>query len=331
MTIPTRRLGANAPLMPAIGLGCMRMSDIPQQRTECIATIRAALDSGISFLDTGDFYGMGHNEMLIGEAIRGRREQAFISVKYGGLRDPAGAFLGFNADYNATMSFLAYSLQRLGTDYIDLYQPARIYPHVPFDETMRALTEAVRRGYVRYIGLSEVGPETIRRATAVHPIVAIEAEYSLMDREIESSVIPAARAAGAGVVAYGVLTAGLLGGRMGPDTKGDGPRFDGENLRKNLALVERVKVVASDLGASPAQLAIAWVLARGNDILPLIGARSRSRLEEALGALELKLGPTEMAAIDEACPPGELVGDYYGGPVREHIVAERRQRPSGDG
>jgi aryl-alcohol dehydrogenase-like predicted oxidoreductase len=334
-SLPTRRLGVNGPVVTALGLGCMRLEDSAAHRAESIATIQEALDCGISFLNTGDFYGMGQSEMLIREVIRGRRDKVFISVKYGGQRDPSGNVLGFDASYNATLTSLAYSLRRLGTDHIDLYQPARIFSHTPLEETMGALAEAVRRGYIRYIGLSEVGPKTIRRAAAIHPILMVEAEYSIIAREIEANVIPAARAAGAGVVAYAVLAAGLLSGHaqaaaVGTGTnlegvQGTGPRFEEENFQKNMVLVERLKKIAAELQITSTQLAIAWVLAQGNDILPLVGATSPAILREAIGALEIKLDAAVLAEIAAACPVDAVAGDYFSGPGREQIVAERRQ------
>ncbi|MFO1057321.1 MAG: aldo/keto reductase [Dongiaceae bacterium] len=276
-----RRLGRTGPVVSAIGLGCMGMSDIygPADETESIATIHRAIDAGITFLNTGDFYGMGHNELLLRRALQGRRERVVISVKFGALRDPAGGFVGFDARPAAVKNFLTYSLRRLGTDYIDIYQPARIDRAVPIEETVGAIAEMVEAGYVRHIGLSEASAATVRRAAAVHPIAALETEYSLVDRGIEATTLPALRQDGSGVVAYGVLSRGLLAGRIAGagdlqpgDYRAHLPRFTGDNLRRNQALVAALKAIADAKGITPARLAIAWAMSRGSDIVPIIGA-----------------------------------------------------------
>ena len=282
--LATRRLGANGPEVSALGLGCMGMSDFygPAAGAESLATIQAALDAGITLFDTGDFYGMGHNELLLREALRGgRRGRVFLQVKFGAQRDRTGAFLGFDARPSAVKTALAYTLRRLDTDYVDLYQPARLDPAVPIEDTVGAIADCVRAGYVRHVGLSEMGAVTIRRAHAVHPITAVQIEYSLMSRSLETAILPTVRALGIGVTAYGVLSRGLLSDPRrrppaGPDFRAHFPRFQGENLRRNQMLVEALQGIAAEKGVTPAQLAIAWVLSRGVDVLPLIGARTRT-------------------------------------------------------
>ena len=312
-------LGQAGPEVSRAGLGLMGMSGVygPADRAESIATIHAALDAGITLLDTGDFYGMGHSELLLAEALRGvRRDNVFIQVKFGAQRDPRGAFLGYDASPAAVKTALAYSLQRLGTDYIDLYQPARLDPDVPIEDTVGAIAEMVTAGYVRYIGLSEMGPKTIRRAHAVHPIAALQIEYSLMSRGIEAEILPTVRELGLSVTAYGVLSRGLLSGGTARDiTTSDPrtrfPRFAGENLPRNLALLDALEAIAAERGVTAAQLAIAWVCSRGDDIIPLIGTKRRDRLAEALGGVGLTLAASEIAAIEAAVPAGQVAGDRY--------------------
>jgi aryl-alcohol dehydrogenase-like predicted oxidoreductase len=317
----TRQLGSTGPRVSALGLGCMGMSDLygPADEAEGIATIHAALDAGIDLLDTGDFYGMGHNEMLIREALRGRdRDQVWISVKFGAMRSPAGAFVGVDGRPAAVQNFLTYTLRRLGTDHVDVYRLARVDPAVPIEETVGAIAEMVQAGYVRHIGLSEAGADTVRRAYSVHPIVDLQIEYSLLSRGIEAEILPACRDLGVAITAYGVLSRGLLSGHWSKervpapgDFRGRSPRFSGENLDHNLALVEALRAVAEAKGATVAQVAIAWVLAQGEDIVPLVGARRRDRLAEALGALELQLTAEDGAEIERAVPPGAAAGDRY--------------------
>jgi pyridoxine 4-dehydrogenase len=288
------QLGRTGPRTSRIGLGCMGMSDLygPADRAESIATIHAALDAGILLLDTGDFYGMGHNEMLIREALGSRpRESVQISVKFGALRGPDGSWSGYDCRPQAVRNFVAYSLKRLGTDYIDIYRPARLDPAVPIEDTVGAIADLVKAGYVRHIGLSEVGADTLRRASSVHPISDLQIEYSMISRGIERAILPVARELGIGITAYGVLSRGLISGHWSKDRQGEkdfrslaSPRFQGENLEANLALVERLRSLAQEKGATVAQLAIAWVAAQGDDIVPLVGARRRDRLQEALGA-----------------------------------------------
>lgn len=329
----TKKLGDTGPEVSTIGLGCMGMSGMygPADEAESIATIHSALDDGINLLDTGDFYGMGHNEMLIGRAIEGRpRDEFLISVKFGAQRGPDAAWLGYDARPAAVKTALAYSLQRLRTDHIDVYRPARLDANVPIEETIGAIAEMVRAGYVRWIGLSEVGPETIRRAAGVHPICDLQIEYSLISRGIESEILPTCRELGIAITAYGVLSRGLISGHFSPDRQlpaGDfrsrAPRFQGENLQRNLALVEELRAVASEKSASPAQIAIAWVLARGDDVVPLIGARTRERLTEAIGALELQLSDEDLARIEEAVPADAAAGSRYPEAQMVHLDSER--------
>jgi aryl-alcohol dehydrogenase-like predicted oxidoreductase len=315
----TRTLGTSGPQVSAIGLGCMGMSDLygPADDRESVAVIHAALEAGMTLLDTGDYYGMGANELLIHEALRGRpRDRVAISVKFGALRDPAGAWLGMDARPVAVKNFIAYTLRRLGTDYVDIYRPGRLDPAVPIEDTVGAIAELVEKGYVRHIGLSEVGAATLRRAQRVHPICDLQIEYSLLSRSIEAEILPAARELGVGITAYGVLSRGLLSGhwtkeRPARDFRGILPRFQGENLDRNLELVEALRAVAQGKGATVAQIAIAWVLSRGPSIVPLVGARRRDRLTEALGAVDLVLNPSDLARIERAVPRDAAAGDRY--------------------
>ena len=327
----TIRLGTAGPVVSAIGLGCMGMSGLygPAAEDDSIATIRAALDAGVTLLDTGDFYGVGHNEMLLREALRGRpREVAVLSVKFGALRAPGGGWGGVDTRPAALRNFLAYTLQRLGTDHVDIYRPARLDPAVPIEDTVGAIAELVRAGYVRHIGLSEVGAETIRSAHAVHPIADVQLEYSLMSRGIEAAILPTCRALGIGVTAYGVLSRGLLGGQVPDAGTADiraarMPRFQGENLTRNLALVAALRRVGAARGASPAQLAIAWVASRGEDIVPLVGTASRARLAEAVDAAAMRLDAATLAAIEAAVPHGEVAGARYDAAQMAHLDSER--------
>ena len=315
-----RQLGKTGPMVSALGLGCMGMSGMygAADRKESIGTIHAALEAGITLLDTGDFYGMGHNEMLIGEALKGvARDRFLVSVKFGALRDPAGGWSGNDTRPAAMKNFLAYSLQRLGLDHVDIYRPARLDPNVPIEETVGAIADMVKAGYVRHIGLSEVGADALRRAAAVHPISDLQIEYSLISRGIEDAILPAARKLGIGITAYGVLSRGLIGGhwQKQPLAKGDfraySPRFQGANADANLALVEALRKVADAKRISVAQSAIAWVAAQGTDIVPLVGARRRDRLAEALGAANVVLSPADIAAIERAVPKGAAAGSRY--------------------
>jgi aryl-alcohol dehydrogenase-like predicted oxidoreductase len=323
-------LGRGGPMVSRAGLGLMGMSGIYGQADdqESIATIRAALDAGITLLDTGDFYGMGHNELLLRDALRGvRRNSVFIQVKFGGQRDPSGAFIGHDASPAAVKNSLAYTLTRLGTDYIDLYQPARLDPRVPIEDTVGAIAEMVRAGYVRHIGLSEMGADTIRRAHAVHPIAALQIEYSLMSRGIEAEILPAVRELGISVTAYGILSRGLLSSetaRPAPgDPRGRFPRFQDENHTRNLELLAALEAVAAEHGVTAAQLAIAWVSSRGEDIIPLIGTKRRDRLAEALKALDLTLSADDLAAVEAAVPADAVAGGRYDAAQMTILDSER--------
>lgn len=329
----SRLLGVSGPEVSAIGLGCMGMSDLygPADEAESVATIRAALEAGITLVDTGDFYGMGHNELLLREALKGRaREQAVISVKFGALRDPDGGWAGSDGRPAAVKNFLAYTLRRLGTDYVDIYRLARVDPAVPIEETVGAIADMIKAGHVRYVGLSEAGAETIRRAQAVQPISDLQIEYSLLSRGIEEEILPTCRELGIGVTAYGVLSRGLLSGHWSKEralTPGDfrshSPRFQGENLDRNLGLVEALREIAAARGVSVAQVAIGWALTRGEDIVPLVGARNRTRLAEALGALEVELGADDLARIEEAVPVGAAAGERYNAYLMAGLDSER--------
>jgi aryl-alcohol dehydrogenase-like predicted oxidoreductase len=319
----TRSLGTTGLTVSALGLGCMGMSDFygPADEAESVATIRAALDADITLLDTGDYYAAGHNELLIREALRGRdREQAVISVKFGLMRGPDGSIVGNDLRPAALKNFLAYTLRRLGTDYVDVYRPGRVFPDVPIEETVGAVAEMVQAGYVRHVGLSEVGAETARRAHAVHPVSDLQIEYSLISRGIEEEILPTCRELGIGVTAYGVLSRGLLSGHWSTereasltphDFRASAPRFQGENLARNLELVETLRAVADEKDATVAQLAIAWALSRGEDVVPLVGARTRERLAESLGAVEVALTQDDLTRIENAVPVDAVAGERY--------------------
>jgi aryl-alcohol dehydrogenase-like predicted oxidoreductase len=331
-----RTLGTEGPLVSQVGLGCMGMSDLygPTDRNEAIATIQTALDAGITLLDTGDFYGMGHNELLIRDALVGYdRNDIQISVKFGALRDSAGGWNGYDTRPVAIKNFLAYSLRRLGVDYIDIYRPSRLDPAVPIEETIGAIADLVQAGYVRHIGLSEVGTETVRRAAKVHPICDLQIEYSLITRGIEQEILPVCRELDIAITAYGVLSRGLLSGHWSnarvlgsDDFRSISPRFLDDNLKINLELVERVRTIAHDMGASVAQVAIAWVAAQGKDIIPLIGARRRDQLMEALGAMDLHLTQTQLDALEKAVPIGAAAGARYPESLLVHMDSERSRK-----
>ena len=333
MPMPTRQLAKFAPPVSALGLGCMGMSDMygPSDRAESIATLHAALDAGINLLDTGDFYGMGHNELLIQEALAGvPRDRVILSVKFGALRGPRNEFGGIDNRPVAIRNFLTYSLRRLKVDYIDIYRPARLDPNVPIEETVGAIADLIRQGYVRQVGLSEVGAQTLRRASRVHPIVDLQIEYSLMTRGIERDILPVCRELGIGITAYGVLSRGLISGHWSREREsaaGDfralSPRFQGANLEANLKLVENLKAVAASLNASVAQVAIAWVAAQDRSIVPLIGARKRERLSEALGALSLNLDAKSLQALAAAMPNEAVAGTRYAAAQMAHLDSEK--------
>ena len=334
--LKSRTLGKSGPTVSALGLGAMGMSDFygPADRTESIATLKAALDEGMTLIDTGDFYGSGHNELLVAEALRGRRrDDVVLSVKFGALRDPRGGFIGVDLRPASIRNFLAYSLKRLDTDHIDIYRPARMPPGTNVEEVIGTLAQLVKEGFIRHIGLSEIGAETLRRAAAVHPIVDLQIEYSLASRGIEADILPTARKLGVGITAYGVLSRGLLSGHWTPDralAQGDfrahSPRFSGSNLAQNLGLVEALRQVARRKGITVAQAAIAWVLSRGDDIIPLIGARTRERLDEALGAAEITLTKPELEEIARAVPAEAVAGDRYPDHSMRELDSERARR-----
>ena len=331
--IRTVPLGSTGPTVPRIGLGAMGMSGMygSSDDAESIATIHAAIDAGVTLIDTGDFYGSGHNEALIGRALKDRRrDDVTLSVKFGGLRGPDGSWGGVDARPEAVKNFLGYSLQRLGVDHIDIYRPARLDPNVPIEDTVGAIAEMVQAGFVRHIGLSEVGSDTIRRAAAVHPIADLQIEYSLISRGIEADILPTVRELGIGVTAYGVLSRGLLsdslrGGKQfeASDFRAHSPRFQGENLDHNLALVDALGVIADKRGVSIAQLAIAWALSRGDDIVPVIGARRVSRLQETLAAVDIDLTADELTTIEAAVPADAAAGARYADAQLAQLDSER--------
>jgi aryl-alcohol dehydrogenase-like predicted oxidoreductase len=311
-----RQLGSTGLNVYPIALGCMGMSGIygAADESESIATIHAALDAGVNLIDTGDFYGSGHNEMLIGRALKGRRDRALLSVKFGAMRTPEGGWGGFDGRPAAVKNFATYSLKRLGVDYIDIYRPARLDQTVPIEDTIGAIGDLIKGGYVRYAGLSEVGPETIRRAHALLPISDLQIEYAVISRGPEARIFPVLEELGIGVTAYGVLSRGLLSSSKpagAGDLRARLPRFSDVNAGHNRKVVEELQQLAADRGVTPAQLAIAWVLARGRRIIPVIGARTRQQLSESLAAVRVKLSAAEMARIEENIPPSAIVGTRY--------------------
>ncbi len=309
------RLGRNGPEVSALGLGCLRMSIVrPRDDEESVATIQAALDAGVNLLNTGDFYGMGHNEAVVGRAIKGRRDEVVLSVKFGNMMSPSRTFLGLDGRPNAVKNFASYSLQRLGVEVIDLYQAGRPDPAVPYEETVGAIADLIREGKVRHLGVSEVGTDLLRRAHAVHPVAALEIEYSLACRFIEADILPTARELGIGVVAYRVFADGILTGTV-PDAPVGGnarpvaPRLEDGNLQHNLAIASVLARMAAEKGHTPGQLAIAWLLSRGEDIVPLMGVSRRRRLPETLAALDVRFTVDEIAALDQAFAPDAILGD----------------------
>ena len=330
MTLPqSRRLGSAGPQVFPLGLGCMGMSDMygPSDEGEAVATIHAALDAGITLLDTGDYYGAGANELLIGRALRDRRDAAILSVKFGALRGPDGGWLGIDARPAAVRNFVGYTLRRLGVDHNDIYRPGRLDPSVPIEDTVGAIADLVKAGYVRAVGLSEVGPETIRRAHAIHPIADLQIEYSLVSRGPEARIFPVLSELGIGVTAYGVLSRGLLSGSS-PRARGDLraylPRFSGGNLERNQRALDTLRELAGERGATASQLAIAWVLAKSPAIVPLIGARTRQQLAESLGALQVAMTPADIARIEAALPPSAVAGTRYDEHQMRVLDSERR-------
>jgi aryl-alcohol dehydrogenase-like predicted oxidoreductase len=328
-----RILGRNGPSVSDIGLGCMGMSDLygPADETESIATIHAAVDAGLTLLDTGDYYGMGHNELLIRDALKGRdRDQVVISVKCGALRDPKGNWLGIDGRPAAVKNFLSYTLRRLGTDWVDIYRLGRVDPAVPIEDTVGAMAEMVKAGHVKHVGLSEAGSATVRRAHGVHPISDLQIEYSLISRGIESDILPTCRELGVGITAYGVLSRGLISGHwtterptVPTDIRSHSPRFSAGNLEHNLRLVDELRRVAVSKDATVAQVAIAWVLSRGVDVVPLVGARRRERLTEALGAMKLTLTGDDLQRIERAVPVNAAAGDRYAAAQMSMLDSER--------
>jgi aryl-alcohol dehydrogenase-like predicted oxidoreductase len=314
--IQLRKLGAAGREVFPLALGCMGMSGMygHADENESIATIHEAVDRGVTLLDTGDFYGMGHNEMLIGRALKGHRDRVLLSVKFGALRAPDGAWLGFDARPASVKNFLAHTLTRLATDHIDIYRPSRLDHTVPIEETIGAMADLVKAGYIRAIGLSEVGPQTIRRAHAIHPIADLQIEYSLISRGPEAAIFPAVEELGIAVTAYGVLSRGLLSGSLPADQRdlrAHLPRFQGESLSRNWRLVDTLKDLAAEMGLRPAQLAIAWVLAKNRNVVPVIGARTRAQLSESMDALNVQLSPADLARIEEAVPASAVAGTRY--------------------
>jgi aryl-alcohol dehydrogenase-like predicted oxidoreductase len=329
----TRTLGTTGPQVSALGLGLMGMSDLygRADEAESIATIHAAVDAGVTLLDTGDWYGMGHNELLLHEALKGRdRDGLTISVKFGVQRDPASATSGIDNRPNSIKNYLAYTLRRLGMDHVDVYRPSRVSPEVPIEDVVGTLAELVQAGYVRHIGLSEVGADTLRRATAVHPISDVQIEYSLISRGIETGLLPVARELGVGIIAYGVLSRGLIPGHWSteraaqPDFRSRLPRFTGDNLDRNLALVDALRQIADAKDVTVAQIAIAWALSRGDDVVPLVGTRRRDRLTEALGALDVTFTNADVAAIEAAVPADEVAGTRYDAFQMSILDSERK-------
>jgi aryl-alcohol dehydrogenase-like predicted oxidoreductase len=323
-----RQLGSAGPWVAPLALGCMGMSGMygASDDAESIATIQAALDAGVSVLDTGDFYGSGHNEMLIGRAIAGRRDRVLLSVKFGALRTPDGGWGGYDARPIAIRNFAAYSLKRLKVEYLDIYRPARLDPQVPIEEVIGAMAELVKAGYVRYIGLSEVGAATIRRAHAVHPICDLQIEYSLFSRAPENALFPLLQQLGIGVTAYGVLSRGLISGARpneASDLRARLPRFRADNLERNRALLAPLQQLAAEKGVTVPQLAIAWVLARSPWLVAVIGARKRSQLAESLAATRLVLSAADLRHIGAAVPHAAVAGDRYAEEQMRMLDSER--------
>ena len=311
-----------------LGLGCMGMSGMygATDDAESIRTIHAAIDAGVTLIDTGDFYGMGHNEMLIGRAIAGRRDAVQLSVKFGALRGPDGSWIGVDNRPVAVKNFAAYSLKRLGVDVIDVYRPARLDPAVPIEDTIGAIADLVKAGFVRKIGLSEVGVDTIRRAAKVHPIADLQIEYSIASRGPEAKIFPALHELGIGATLYGVFSRGLLTGSkpQGPrDFRAYLPRFGGENAAKNADVAGAFATFAKDHGMTPGQLAIAWVLARESKFVPVVGAKTRVQLVDALGALAKPLSKSDVAALEALVPDGAISGQRYAGEHMKHLDSER--------
>jgi aryl-alcohol dehydrogenase-like predicted oxidoreductase len=324
------QLGKDGPNVSVPGLGTMGMSDMYGNRetrndADSIKTIQAALDMGINFLDTGDYYGAGHNELLIREALKERKDKPVISVKFGALRSPSGDWLGFDSRPEAVKNFAAYSLTRLDVEAIDIYQPGRINPSIPIEDTVGAIADLIKLGRVKYIGLSEANPEIIRRANKVHPITAVEVEYSLATRVIEKELLHVCRELGIGIVAYGVLSRGLLSGELTgqypiTDFRAHAPRFTGENFETNKSKVALLQDLARIKGCTASQLALSWVLHQGNNILPLFGTTKKSRLKENIEAADIKLTADELNTLDKTFPEGSFAGMRYAAPQMGMVV-----------
>ncbi|MDB5078261.1 MAG: aldo/keto reductase [Chloroflexi bacterium] len=315
-----RTLGNNGPEVSALGLGCMGMSDAYGTRddVESTATIHQFLDRGFNFLDTADMYGVGRNEELVGKAIAGRRDQVFLATKFGNVRAPDGTPKGVNGKPEYVRASIEASLRRLGVDYVDLYYQHRVDPQTPIEETVGAMAELVKEGKVRYLGLSEAAPATIRRAYKVHPITALQTEYSLWNRDVETEILPLCRELGIGFVAYSPLGRGLLTGQVTKfedfpenDTRRNHPRFQGENFQKNLDLVKQVEGLAQEKGVTPSQIALAWLLAQGDDIIPIPGTKKRKYLDENMASLDINLSQDDLNRLEEIFKPGVGAGQRY--------------------
>jgi len=324
----TISLGKTGPAVFPIALGCMGMSGMygPTSDDEGIRTIHAAIERGVNLIDTGDFYGMGHNELLVGRAIAGRRDKVQVSVKFGALRGPDGSWLGVDCRPAAVATFAAYSLKRLGVDVIDIYRPARLDPNVPIEDTIGAIADLIKKGYVRHIGLSELGVETIRRAQAVHPIADLQIEYSLASRAPEDKIFPVLAELGIGATLYGVLSRGLLSGSKPSapsDFRAHLPRFAGDEGARNAAVVEKLRALAQAGGRTPSQLCVAWALAKQPAFVPLIGSRTQAQLEDVLGALAKPLSAKELAEVEAVVPAGAIAGPRYQAAQMTHLDSER--------
>lgn len=319
------QLGETGPAVFPIALGCMAMSGAygPSDENEGIATIVEAIERGVTLIDTGDFYGNGHNELLLRRALEGRRDKVQLSVKFGAMRGPDGAFIGFDARPAAVKNFVTYSLQRLGTDHIDIYRPARLDSSVPIEDTIGAIAELVKGGYVRHIGLSEVGVDTIRRAAQVHPIVDLQIEYAIVTRAPETSIFPALKELGLSATLYGVLSRGLLTGSKLGGARASFPRFSGQAGEKNAATVARFHAFASERGMTPAQLSVAWVLAKQPAFVPVVGSRTRRQLADVLGALDKPLSAADIAATEALLPKDAIAGTRYPEAAMQHLDSEK--------
>ena len=322
------KLGATGPTVFPLGLGCMGMSGMygATDDAESVRTIQAAIDRGVTLIDTGDFYGMGHNELIIGRAIAGRRDKILLSVKFGAMRGPDGSWQGLDTRPAAVKNFLAYTLKRLGVEAIDIYRPSRLDPNVPIEDTVGAIAEMVKAGYVRHIGLSEVGVETVRRARQVHPIVDLQIEYSLVSRRPEAAIFPALKELGVGATLYGVFSRGLLtgSGPKGPrDLRSHLPRFQSDNRARNGDVALRLQGFAAERGMTAGPAAIAWVLARQPAFLPLIGPKTVAQLDDALGALARPLSPDDVVALERALPEDAVAGARYGAEQMRGLDSER--------